>query len=130
MQYTPNMLDMELSAEQLAKMPDLYRDGYEYYGKTHAHPNSTFRYTVSSSLDLFAFDATHNMDLIDQPLLMLAGSKADTFYMTEQSFAAATGTNDKELFLIEGATHIQTYWVPEYVNQAVDKLTKFYGKHL
>ncbi|WP_245867627.1 hypothetical protein SPSIL_005570 [Sporomusa silvacetica DSM 10669] len=129
-QYTPDMLDMELSEEQLAKMPDLYREGYEYYGKTHAHPNSTFRYTVSSNLDLFTFDAANNMDLIGQPLLMMAGSNADTFYMTEQAFAAATGTNDKELFLIKGATHIQTYWVPTYVNQAVDKLTEFYGKHL
>lgn len=129
-QYTPDMLDMELSAEQLAKMPDLYRDGYEYYGKTHSHPNSTFRYTVSSNLDLFRFNAANNMDLIGQPLLMMAGSNADTFYMTEQCFAAATGTNDKELFLIKGATHIQTYWVPEYVNQAIDKMTDFYGKHL
>lgn len=129
-QYTPDMLDMKLSEEQLAKMPDLYREGYEYYGKTHAHPNSTFRYTVSSNLDLFTFDAANNMDLIDQPLLMIAGSKADTLYMTKQCFAAATGTDDKELFLIEGATHIQTYWVPKYVNQVVDKLTEFYGKHL
>ena len=129
-QYTPDMLDMDLSAEQLAKMPDLYRDGYEYYGKTHAHPNSTFRYTLSSNLELFTFDAANNMDLIEQPLLMMAGSKADTLYMTEQAFAAATGANDKELFLIEGATHIQTYWMPQYVNQAIDKLTGFYGKNL
>ncbi|HWR42253.1 alpha/beta hydrolase [Sporomusa sp.] len=129
-QYTPDMLDMDLSKEQLAQMPSLYSDGYEYYGKTHAHPNSTFRYTVSSNLDLFRFDAANNMDLINQPLLMMAGSNADTFYMTEQAFAAATGTNDKELFLIKGATHIQTYWVPQYVNQAIDKLTAFYGKHL
>ncbi|MDQ0204402.1 alpha/beta hydrolase [Pectinatus haikarae] len=129
-QYTPDMLDKNLSEEQLAKMPDLYREGYEYYGKTHAYPNSTFRYTVSSNLDLFTFDAANNMDLINQPLLMMAGSRADTLYMTKQCFAAATGTKDKELFLIEGATHIQTYWVPKYVEQAVDKLTVFYGKHL
>lgn len=129
-QYTPDMLDMDLSEEQLAQMPSLYRDGYEYYGKTHAHPNSMFRYTVSSNLDLFRFDAANNMDLIAQPLLMIAGSNADTFYMTEQAFAAATGTNDKELFLLQGATHIQTYWMPQYVNQAIDKLTTFYGKHL
>jgi fermentation-respiration switch protein FrsA (DUF1100 family) len=70
------------------------------------------------------------MDLIGQPLLMIAGGNADTLYMTEQAFAAATGTNDKELFLLRGATHIQTYWVPKYVNQAIDKLTGFYGKHL
>ena len=29
------------------------------------------------------------------------------------------------LFLIPGATHIQTYYVPEYVDQAVDKLKSF-----
>lgn len=129
-QYTPDMLDMQLSAEQLAKMPVLYREGYEYYGKTHTHPNSTFRYTVSSTLDLVTFDAANTMELIAQPLLMMAGSKADTLYMTEQCFAAATGTNDKELFLFDGATHIQTYWAPDYVNQAVGKLITFYGEHL
>ena len=48
-----------------------------------------------------------------------AGSKADTLYMTEDAFKKATGTNNKELFLIPGASHIQTYWVPEYVNAAL-----------
>ncbi|EDR66224.1 conserved hypothetical protein [Yersinia pestis biovar Mediaevalis str. K1973002] len=37
---------------------------------------------------------------------------------------------DKELFLIDGATHIETYWQPEYVNQAIGKLAQFYGKNL
>ena len=105
-------------------------DGYEYYLQTHAHPGSTFRYTKSSLVDLMAFDASEGMYLINQPLLMMAGSIADTFYMTEQCFSKATGTQDKELFLIPGATHIQTYWVPEYVDQAVKKLTEFFGKRL
>lgn len=117
--------------EEIAKIPsDLYREGYEYYYRTHKHPNSTFLYTLSSVLDLVDFDATHNMDLINQPLLMMAGTKADTLYMTEDAFKKATGTNNKELFLIKGATHIQTYWKPEYVNQAVDKATEFFGKNL
>lgn len=123
--------DANLSDEQIAKLPfDLYRQGYEYYWKTHAHPNSTFKYTMSSLLDLMRFDATDHIDLIDKPLLMIAGSKADSLYMTEDAFAKATGTKDKELFLINGATHIETYWVPKYVNQAVAKLGKFYGKTL
>ena len=109
---------------------DLYRDGYEYYLQSHAHPGSTFRYTKSSLIDLMAFDASEGMYLINQPLLMMAGSLADTFYMTEQCFSKATGTNDKELYLIPGARHIQTYWVPEYVDKAVNKLTDFFGKHL
>lgn len=123
--------DAKMTDEEIAKLPfDLYREGFEYYGKTHAHPNSTFRYTMSSLLDLMAFDAATNMDLINQPLLMMAGSKADSLYMTESAFNLATGTKEKELFLIQGATHIQTYYVPEYVAQAMSKLNEFFGKHL
>lgn len=116
---------------QADKMPfDLYREGHYYYNKTHAHPNSTFRYTLSSLLDLMEFDAAANMDLINQPLLMMAGSKSDSYYMTDNAFAQATGTSEKELFLIPGATHIQTYYVPEYVDKALEKLQEFYKKHL
>lgn len=123
--------DTKITDEMADKMPfDLYREGHYYYNRTHPHPNSTFRYTMSSLLDLMEFDATTNMDLIDQPLLMIAGSKADSFYMTESAFQLATGTNEKELFLIPGATHIQTYFVPEYVSQAMDKLNQFFGKNL
>jgi alpha/beta hydrolase family protein len=120
-----------ITPEQAAKLPfDLYRDGYEYYLQSHAHPNSTFRYTKSSLMDLMAFDASEGMFLINQPLLMIAGSIADTFYMTEQCYSKATGTQNKELFLIPGATHIKTYYVPQYVEQAVWKLTEFFSKNL
>jgi len=123
--------DTKTTDEQADKMPfDLYREGHYYYNRTHAHPNSTFRYTMSSLLDLMTFDAATNMDLINQPLLMMAGTKADSFYMTDSAFNKATGTKEKELFLIPGATHIQTYYVPEYVNQAMNKLNEFFGKYL
>lgn len=123
--------DANLSDEQIAKLPfDLYRQGYAYYWKTHAHPNSTFRYTTSSLLDLMRFDATDQMELINQPLLMIAGSKADSLYMTVDAFAKATGTADKELVLLDGATHIDTYWVPRHVDAAVAKLTTFYARTL
>jgi len=123
--------DANLTDEQIAKLPfDLYRQGYEYYWKTHAHPNSTFKYTTSSLLDLMLWDATDRIELIDKPLLMIAGSKSDSLYMTEDAFPKATGTKDKELFIIDGATHIETYWKQPYVNHAVQKLTQFYGKSL
>jgi fermentation-respiration switch protein FrsA (DUF1100 family) len=85
---------------------------------------------MSSLLDLMTWDAATNMDLIDQPLLMIAGSKADTKYMTDEAYSKATNAKSKELFLIEGGTHIQSYWKPEYVGQAVNKLTGFFGKYL
>lgn len=123
--------DASLTDEQIAALPfDLYRQGYQYYWKTHAHPNSTFRYTTSSLLELMRFDATDQIALIDQPLLMMAGGKADSLYMTENAFAKATGTKDKALFRIEGATHIDTYWVPGHVDAAVARLKAFYARTL
>jgi len=123
--------DANLTDEQIASLPfDLYRQGYHYYWKTHAHPGSTFKYTMSSLLELMRWDATDRIELIVQPLLMIAGSKADSLYLTEDAFAKATGTKDKELFKIDGATHIETYWVPKYVDAALDKLTAFYDRTL
>jgi len=123
--------DVALTDEQIAKLPfELYRQGLAYYGKTHAHPNSTGRYTLSSLLDLMSFDATDRIELIDQPLLMIVGSRADSLYMSEQAFAKATGATDKELFKIEGATHIETYWVPAYVDVAMGKLAAFFARTL
>lgn len=120
-----------ITDEEIAKTTtDLYREGYEYYYRTHAHPNSTFLYTTSSLMDLMTWDATVQIELINQPLLMIAGSKADTKYMTDEAFKKATNAKNKELFLIDGATHIQTYWKPEYVSQAVIKLIEFFGTYL
>lgn len=120
-----------LTDEQIAKLPfDLYREGYIYYGKTHAHKNSSSNYTVSSLLDLMTWDANTNTDLINQPLLMIAGSKADSKYMSDEVFEKAVNAKSKELFIINGATHIETYWKPEYVSAAVNKLVSFYHNTL
>lgn len=127
----PDKTDDDLRA-MMETMPEntLYRDGIEYYGLTHKHPNATGSYTTESFIKLMAFDTEDRMDLIDQPLLMIAGEKADTLYMTRDAFAKADGAQDKELFLIPGASHIRTYWVPEYVDAAVAKLGGFFGRAL
>jgi len=120
-----------ITDEEIAKTnTDLYREGYEYYYRTHAHPNSTFLYTTSSLMDLMTWDAIDQIELINQPLLMMAGSKADTKYMTDEAFRKAINAKSKELYVIDGATHIQTYWKPEYVSQAVNKLVNFYKTNL
>ena len=123
--------DATLTDEQIAKLPfEMYRQGMEYYLKTHAHPNSESRYTMSSLLDLMTFDATDELELLQQPLLMIVGGKADSAYMSEEALQKATGTHDKELSKLDGATHIETYWVPQYVDAAMKKLTAFFGRTL
>ena len=123
--------DADMTDAQIAALPfEMYRQGYEYYWRTHAHPNSTFKYTTSSLMDLMRWDATDEIELIHQPLLMIAGSKADSLYMSEEALPKATGTKDKELFKIDGATHIETYWVPKYVDATMGKLKAFYARTL
>ncbi len=129
--YSGNVDFDALTEESIRKIPvELYREGMMYYGKTHRHPNATFRYTTSSLMELMTWDAIDQIELINVPLLLIAGERADSLYMSEEAFLKATGTTEKELFLIPGATHIQTYFVPEYVEKAVYKLDTFYGKHL
>ena len=48
--------------------------------------------------------------------------------MTDEAFPKATGTDDRELFLIDGAQHIETYWIDTYVDAAVEKLTGFFAR--
>ena len=123
--------DADMTDAQIAALPfEMYRQGYEYYWRTHAHPGSTFKYTTSSLMDLMRWDATDEIELINQPLLMIAGSKADSLYMSEDALPKATGTKDKELFKIDGATHIETYWVPKYVDATMGKLKAFYARTL
>ncbi|MFD1261653.1 alpha/beta hydrolase [Entomomonas asaccharolytica] len=129
-QYTP-AFGQNMTREQVAALPfEMYRQGYEYYAQTHAHPNSQTNNTVDSLQDLMEFDVNTNVDLISQPLLMIAGEKADSLYMTQEVFANASGTDNKELFLVPNASHIETYWKQPYVQQITDKLTSFYGKNL
>ena len=75
--YSGNVDFDALTDESISKIPtDLYREGMMYYGKTHRHPNSTFRYTTSSLMELMSWDATDNIELINAPLLIMAGEKA------------------------------------------------------
>jgi uncharacterized protein len=39
-------------------------------------------------------------------------------------------TSYKEFFVVEGAGHYDMYYVPEYVDQAIERLTLFYSKHI
>ncbi|MCP4372404.1 MAG: alpha/beta hydrolase, partial [Deltaproteobacteria bacterium] len=60
--------------------------------------------------------------------LAIAGTKALTFGLSKRAFNRAN--EPKELFKIEGATHVDLYDIDKYVDQAVNKLNMFYTKSL
>ena len=110
--------------------PQLYREGYDYYRTPRAqHPNSPNRYVFSSLPLQMAFFPFDQLDTISpRPLLVVAGSKADTLFWSQEVLAKAK--EPKELHVIEGATHIDMYDRPQFVTPAVSKLADFFGRHL
>lgn len=50
--------------------------------------------------------------------------------MTQDAFAKAASASDPELHIIEGASHIETYFVPPYVDEAVQILAAFFDRTL
>lgn len=123
--------DPDVLRERMAALPrGLYRDGIEYYGITHAHPRSSGSYTTESFQKLVAFDVEDRMDLLTQPLLVAAGTDADTKYMADAIVEKAVNAASRELFAVEGATHIETYWKHPFVDQIGDRLAAFFAENL
>jgi uncharacterized protein len=112
------------------RTPQLYREGYDYYRTSRAqHPNSPNRYVLSSVPQQMAFFPFEQLETISpRPLLVIAGSKADTLFWSQQVYQKAK--EPKELFVVEGATHIDLYDRPQFVTPAVAKLKEFFGRHL
>jgi fermentation-respiration switch protein FrsA (DUF1100 family) len=63
-----------------------------------------------------------------RPLLLIAGSKADTLFWSEAVHKKAK--EPKELFVIDGATHIDLYDRARFVTPAVTKLAAFFSRQL
>lgn len=112
------------------KTPLLYREGYEYYRTPRAHhPNSPNRYVFSSLPLQMAFFPFEQLDTISpRAVLLIAGSKADTLFWSEQAYQKCK--DPKELYIVNGATHIDMYDRPQFVTPSVAKLAAFFGRHL
>jgi fermentation-respiration switch protein FrsA (DUF1100 family) len=85
---------------------------------------------VFRSIDLIAqFNAFDMIHLIPpRPLLMIAGTEAATAYLSREAIEKAK--EPKELFWIDGATHVDLYDKEEYLPTVVAKLDDFFGASL
>jgi fermentation-respiration switch protein FrsA (DUF1100 family) len=105
----------------------MLREGYDYYRTPRgAHPNSKGRFLLTSMdrmLAISVFDQIPNF--LTQPMLLIAGSKADTKLWSDMAYELSNGP--KEYLVVDGATHIAMYDTPEYVDQAVTKMVEFFA---
>ena len=105
-------------------------EGWQYYCTPRAqNPRSTKAFPWKS-VDLMAsFDAFRFIYLISpRPLLLIVGTRAVTSWMTSNAFIAAR--EPKEVFWVEGATHVSLYDHEDHVTTAVAKLQIFFKDHL
>lgn len=106
----------------------IQKEAYEYYRTERCYyPTSVNKYLVSSNDKLAAWDAFSHIETVSpRPLLFIVGSKADTLYFTKDGYSKAK--EPKEIYTIEGATHVDLYDKPEFVKKAVEKLVDFFNK--
>lgn len=118
-------------AEPDADTPYDLAQASDYYLTPRAqHPNAQNKYLMSKSLSkIFAFDAFHLVeDLLTQPILMVAGSDAGSLWTTTGLHSRVR--SEKKLVIVDGATHMDFYDVPRYVNLAVAEAVPFFQKNL
>jgi fermentation-respiration switch protein FrsA (DUF1100 family) len=88
--------------------------------------NQTLLWSYDKMIQFSALDTIEM--LAPTPLLLIAGTEAETLVQSEAAYAKAH--EPKELFLIEGGTHFDFYDRPEYVGPAIAKIDAFLKQYL
>jgi hypothetical protein len=110
-------------------LPALYRDGYLYYTQIAPKDRAMTEFVFTTYAEQMAFFPFADMQAISpRPLLLIAGSEADTLYFSQDAYERAA--EPKELMIIDGASHIDLYHKAEYVPTVATKLANFYHQHL
>lgn len=100
----------------------------DYYKTPRGHhPRSTGDVVTRSADLLDQFDSFADVAKIaPRPLLMIAGTEAATRGFSEKAVADSPG--NAELYLVEGATHVDLY--DRRVDEAAVNLVEFFRRHL
>ena len=108
--------------------PSFVKGSYDYY---LTNRGGIGNYTNMLATMSFTVDPALNVKTIAEylytPILCIAGDQADTKYMTDEVFEAAS--EPKEYFLVEEASHFDLYDIDKYVDQAIESIDRFFKKH-
>ena len=106
------------------------REFFDYYRTPRGqHPNSTTSYSFTSLAPMMNFFPFAQIETISpRPILMIVGERAVSAYFSEDAYSKAAWP--KELFVVSGASHVDLYDVPRYMNQSLKKLDIFFSRNL
>ena len=106
---------------------DLQEAADYYLTPRGQHPNAPNKMLLTSMSSMVAFTGFDRVDLLTQPLLVIAGSEAGSLWHSEELHAKAAGP--KELFIVKGATHMDLY-DGERVPEVAGRLSQFFKRNL
>ncbi len=109
-------------------------EAIDYYKTPRgAQPGSPNKLRFTSTAPAVAFDAFHLAEhLLTQPLQIIVGGKPGAFGSYRDGFELfnKAASAKKNLFVVEEASHYDLYDIPQYVDQAMEKLAAFFGDNL
>ncbi|OFI38509.1 hypothetical protein BIU82_04100 [Arthrobacter sp. SW1] len=110
--------------------PPALAEFHDYYRTPRAHHERSTGYIALRSVDKLAqFEPFARVERIaPRPLLMVSGSEALTLPISQDAVSRAGGS--AELFVVDGATHVDFYDKEEAVAPAVGKLAGFFTRNL
>lgn len=124
------LMQVYMCPEPTAETDPSFREGYDYYRTARAwHPRADNLYLRRSQATKMAFSALENIYLLTQPVLLVVGDQSDSDWQTKRFFQALPGS-DKEVFTVEGTSHIELYDKADAVQSAVSKLAAFFSRTL
>ncbi|MFT4148653.1 MAG: alpha/beta hydrolase [Paracoccaceae bacterium] len=130
--YIPNSLEQ---AESYGITDVDVVEAVDYYRTQRGQkPGSPNKLNLVSTGAGFTFDAFHMAEkLLTQPLqIIVGGGQAGAFGSYRDGFELfnKARSDNKNIFVVPGATHYDLYDKPEAVDQAVAKLKDFFGENL
>ncbi|MEK5233790.1 alpha/beta hydrolase [Lysinibacillus sp. FSL K6-0232] len=110
------------------------KEAIDYYTTPRGQsPNSPNKLNFTSMASVIAFDAFHLVEeLLTQPLQIIVGDVQGAFgsYKDGHELYNRAASKNKDILVVEGASHYDLYDQPEPVGIAVEKLASFYKEYL
>ncbi len=111
--------------------PQFVKDYYDYYKTPRGYHvrslNSNGGWNVTSNLPFLNFKFFEYADELENPVMIVHGDKAHSFYFGKDTFAKLKGDN-KEFVVIPGANHTDLYDQKDII--PFDRIAEFFNKNL
>ncbi|MDN5210506.1 alpha/beta hydrolase [Fulvivirgaceae bacterium BMA12] len=104
-------------------------DGYEYYktNRCGLGTNYSSLLNLSNNEDVFLGGFVRYADIFYTPYLGIVGKNSAYYANTDDFYQNCS--EPKELFVVEGAGHVDLYDKEEFITQAADKMDVFFKKY-